>query len=631
MLFENQKIISNDIYKSLTDKKLYNIPTGRGKTVILLDVAKQCLMDGKNIIISVSNNTLVRDMHKTAIELLKLDPKRVSIVIGHDNYISRDALNFYILDFSGLQEYVTLESFQKYIEFAKEQDTLYFDDFESIIEYTDTAHSDYVHEILSVNQADALSFNDVEGIIITNHFYFISKANYSKEFKIENCVLLIDEVHDIAQVAESILSENFSIFEFKNILYEIKKEVAKQDDFRGKSEFLKTLQTLYFRTHNTYNKLSNPGTVGQYEANNEKADEAINASLKLINCKEFSHITKKKFYSARLHNKIKSFDAFGKNIADGKYTTNGKNVGVYFSPNRGYPTIRLIRNNVLSMLDHKIWKQTHEFAGVSTTVTCSFSPNIYEVKYGYERLGMLEEGKEYNIKFYDRLFPKENVTIHLPPVRAKNIKSETVYDDNCSFDSKYYNYLVEEIYYNHNNKNAIILCGWYKEATFIAELYKKRFNDRNIITATSSEKTVKTLARFKKEGGLLFATRNYNTGISLEGELLEKLFILKLPYPDFTKKKWQELKQNNTTRFSILYYREMLITLMQTLGRLQRTKDDVGDIHLLDPEYFKKKGKLKKEIDDILSAYGVISEVAKKKKENFVVDRSVLNRLLEGL
>jgi Rad3-related DNA helicase len=117
----------------------------------------------------------------------------------------------------------------------------------------------------------------------------------------------------------------------------------------------------------------------------------------------------------------------------------------------------------------------------------------------------------------------------------------------------------------------------------------------------------------------------------LEGELLEKLFILKLPYPDFTTKKWQELKQNNTKRFYILYYREMLITLMQTLGRLQRTKDDIGDIHLLDPEYFKKKGKLKKEIDDILSAYGVIFEETKKKKENFVVNESVLNRLLEGL
>jgi Rad3-related DNA helicase len=70
------------------------------------------------------------------------------------------------------------------------------------------------------------------------------------------------------------------------------------------------------------------------------------------------------------------------------------------------------------------------------------------------------------------------------------------------------------------------LCGGYKEATFIAELYKKRFNDRNIIVSTSTEKTAKTLDRFKKDGGLLFATRNYNTGISLEGELLEHTILI---------------------------------------------------------------------------------------------------------
>ena len=59
----NQKIISGDIYNSLEKKELFNVPTGAGKTFIILDVAKKVL--GENFICVFSaGQKLIEQLNK---------------------------------------------------------------------------------------------------------------------------------------------------------------------------------------------------------------------------------------------------------------------------------------------------------------------------------------------------------------------------------------------------------------------------------------------------------------------------------------------------------------------------------------------------------------------------------------
>jgi len=164
-----------------------------------------------------------------------------------------------------------------------------------------------------------------------------------------------------------------------------------------------------------------------------------------------------------------------------------------------------------------------------------------------------------------------------------------------------------------------IFCSGYKEAEYLACLYKKVFSDIGIHYANKNQTSTHTLAEFKKSGGVLFATRDYGTGVTLKGELLENIFILRLPYPITSNYKWKMLKKQSVNTFLSSIKNEMLITLMQWLGRLQRTAEDEGTIHLMDKRYFSSPS-LKKKIDDILKYYGDIKTDSKSKNKSKAVD-----------
>ena len=598
MLYDNQKIISDSIYKNIEDKRLYNVPTGRGKTFILMDVAKKLFnQDGKNVIISVPNNNLVREMFEVS-KLFGLDEKSVNIVIGKDNYISKEKLLFYKENFEGLEKYITRSSFDKFVSFATKQDVVYFDDFDQNIEYTDIAGTKILKNMLAYSDEES-SPKISDGITITNHFYLLSKASYDKNFDISNNVVLVDEVHAISDVAEIIFTSNFSTFEFKNQMSQL---LAKIDelDVKGKITLTKNVKTLFVKANNLHNKYLNYGKVGTYETKTQEVEDFKNEVLKILNSKEYSYINKKV-------KKITNIIPFSQYqvVQQIKENTEKNILGVYYSPSKGYPTLKSSKKNALGELHFKFWKKIKYFAGLSATVTSSFTPNKYEKIYGYERLGMLEQGREdYEIEFYDRLFPKENINIYLPDKESP--KPSNLYEDKLELSDKYYNYIADRIHSTCEGKNSMVLCGGYKEASFLAKVYKAKYLTNNIIVASPNEKTSTTVSKFKKDGGILFATRNYNTGISLEGNLLEKLYILKYPFVDFTTKKWLELKIISDKKYYVNKNREMLIALMQTLGRIQRTKNDTGDVYILDNRHYTVKKNIRNNIEDIINNYGLL-------------------------
>lgn len=301
----------------------------------------------------------------------------------------------------------------------------------------------------------------------------------------------------------------------------------------------------------------------------------------------------------------------GKEIAK----LDSQKIGIFYSPSKGFPTLKANVSNPIDILYFRFWKKMDMFACVSATTSYSQDLGFKERLYSYQRLGLYEKDKDIRIFNYDRIFDKNKIKYHI--IDENSPQRESVYDKDFSdIKSEYYNYLCDKIAETYDGKNSMVLCGGYKEATLLYNLMALKYKEVKTLCVSPNVKTNQTLKIFKREGGILFATRNYNTGTSLEGELMEKLYILKFPYPDYTSLRWlQNFKKNPNGHFSMLQ-KEMLIELMQTLGRMQRSDDDEGDIYLLDKRYHSLKINTRKNVDKILDYYAIpYKDVATKKKQ----------------
>jgi len=614
ILHPEQQPIADTILSNLDACELYNIPTGRGKTFILLDVAKNSIKkDKKKVIISVPNNYLAREMYQVAVDFFGFTEKNSVIKIGRDNYIDKNKL-VSAVELGILDEYCELDTLSSYLDKYFEDDVLFFDDFNRMITFKELPFENIVRQIICFSDMNGFEIEFLD-LTITNHYYLLSKSVYDKNFNIGEYVLLVDEVHEIADVAEQIMTDSFSPFEYKNTLSLLRREVSQMNDFHGKMKLEKIIKTQEVKSHKFFKKHLNGSLVGEYITSRESVSDILEGSREILASSNHKYIESFVMKSTFAYQgAFLKYQRIIPSLDNQKIESNKVSFGVYFSPSKGYPTLRTAVSNPMGRLHTFFWEKVSMFAGVSGSITCSFSPDESETRYGYSRLGMLKKDEKRTIHFYDRIFPKENIRVFMPEDDFyEGIEKDSVYGENFDEDqSPYYEKILDAIYTRHENKNSIVLCSGYKECKYLAETYRLKYNDAIIHYANTKEKTYATVEKFKKRGGLLFATKNYGTGLSLEGELLEKLFILKLPYPDYTSKKWQDIKSKGAGMFRKLIDREMLVTLIQILGRVPRTKEDKGDIILLDYRYSKTKSQIKGKVVSIIKEYGIIQKKSEK-------------------
>lgn len=153
----------------------------------------------------------------------------------------------------------------------------------------------------------------------------------------------------------------------------------------------------------------------------------------------------------------------------------------------------------------------------------------------------------------------------------------------------------------HDGKNSMVLCGSYHEAETIGQYFKEIVDGKvNTIIAERNKSATATIELFEKKGGVLFAIRNYGTGVNLPGYKLENLFIVKLPFPIFITKKWLDIKERDRKNGTSFYYGEyegsMLLALRQWIGRLIRTPDDKGNLFILDSRMHSRKNNRRNEV-----------------------------------
>jgi Rad3-related DNA helicase len=617
MLKLNQEKAVTQIEDNLqiNTRTLLNIPTGGGKTYILLESARRLLKKHKDkkIVISVPNNNLVRDMYKTSKnEHFKIED--ISILVGIDNYIDKKRLLTYYQS-SVLEEYIEKDSLDLFIQNIEDKEDIFFDEFEDTIKYKDYSNRNFVRELIKHVDKDFLKEKYESKIIITNHFYILHKVVGDSNFEANKYIYLFDEIHEMPNVAETTLEQSFSLYEIVVTARTIKKDLENlKEEFKGEEAFKKNIHTLMAKAFKLQRKYINIYKTGEYTNDMVEIEPFRKAVNDLFLSSTVENIRKKcmglsqnfkhkkefmikiRYLSALISNAI--------NISKDGIT----NIGLYYSPSKGYPTLKSSKSSIDGLLHNKFWSRIDYMAGVSATLSYTPQPYGKEEFYAFRRLGLYDKDKELKIFTHNRIFDKNLVKIH--QAKENTPTKESVYDNDFQGDSsRYYNYIVDTIYESFENKNSMVLCGGYQEAKFIASLFNKKYPLVNILIANINEKTTTTIEKFKNKGGILFATRNYNTGVSLENKLLEKLYLLNFPYPIFTTYRWFSLKNKKPEIYFQEYTNEMLIALMQTLGRLQRTEKDSGDIYILDNRY--KKAKYKKTLSRILKIidyYGVRAE-----------------------
>jgi len=604
MLIYNQNEISENMFLSLREKSLHQIPTGTGKTYIFIDLAMKIAERlGKRVIISTSTNQLMRDFYDVAKDHFCISNEDMQIQIGKSNYL--DYNQYVFCRKSGeLDEHITkksLNDFESSIERVnKEQIFLY--DFNQIVEYKDIAAESYINKLLMKTGSNGALFNSK--ITFTNHFFLVSSLEGSHENLYDDYVVLMDEVHIIGEVAQAILSRDFSIFSTKISLNQLNREISNLKDFVGKEAMRKNTRTLIAAANKMISKNSNSLSLDKI-ASEEETRAYVEKAKKFTENKTTQVLKKQLLKRKEIFGKeasifIKEISSMESIAFSSKKDL--KYVNLSYTPSRGYPLLSSFSENPLGFLNKILWEKFEFFVGISATICPSFQPTEKEKKYALARIGLM--GKSKDIVFYDKFFSREKISIYTPNINAPDYDS--VYSDDFNSDNSiYHQYIVNTIHLKHDNKNTIVFCGGYKEAEYLADLYGSLYNDAVIHVANRNKSSMHTLKDFRHKGGILFATRDYGTGVTLKGKLLENIFILRLPYPITSNYKWEVLRKQSINTFYSHTKNEMLITLMQWLGRLQRSMEDEGSVYLMDKRYF-SGSTLKKKIDDILNYYGVI-------------------------
>lgn len=612
MLINNQNKIVEEMFMSLKDKKLFSIPTGTGKTYIFVALAMKIAERlEKKVIISTSTNQLTREFYSVAKEHFKIPVDDMKIQIGKSNYLDYNQYLFYRKS-GELEELITKDSLDSFDELAKKsnKEEIFLYDFNQVVEYKDIASERHVNKLLKKNSSNSDLF--ASQITFTNHFFLVSAFKNLKKDIFDDYVVLMDEIHIIGEVAQTILSKDFSIFSTKISLSRLDKEISQMEDFVGKEAIKKNIKTLIAMTSKTILKHSSINSIDR-NADENKTLLYIEKMKAFVENKATQ--TLKKQLQKREGMFSREANVFIKEVSNIESIMQSSSkdlryVNLSYTPSRGYPLLSSFSENPLGFLNRILWEKLQCFVGVSATICPSFHPTKKEKNYALSRIGIIGKSKE--IVFYKKFFPKEKIAIYTPDKDAPDY--ESIYGDNFNAsNSIYHQYIVNFIHKNHNNKNTIVFCSGYREAEYLSDLYRNIFSDMKVHNANKNQTSSHTLSNYKKTGGILFATRDYGTGVTLKGELLENIFILRLPYPIVNNYKWEMLKKKSVSMFLSSIKNEMLITLMQWLGRLQRTAEDEGSIYLMDKRYFSSPS-LKKKIDDILKYYGDIKTDTNKKQ-----------------
>lgn len=427
-------------------------------------------------------------------------------------------------------------------------------------------------------------------IYIVNHSLLFSHFTYDILPKFN--YIILDEAHNIENIARSYFEKNvdsneiFSVIGIlnnnknnKGIATKIIEELGEKSDSKLLIDVIESINSLYLllanmfaelklnvdNTNNLSFRLLDLKNTKQFEENRKKAIEKFNLFDNYAN--RIIDIAKEQYVEENIYQdflmyyaKLKSYMSIIENL----YKYKDSNVIEWVKVSTSSISINITPLDISKDFSQLI----KDFTVIMCSATLTVNNNF---KYIKSRLG-IESYKEYYINSpfnYD-----ENMLISI---------SKNKYDPNSI---EYINYVIDFIntYIKNKNEGTFILCTSYKQLELIS--HKLILDDFNILVQGSMSRNA-LINNFKNnEKSILIGTDSFWEGIDVKGEKLKNVVIVKLPFQvpnePVTKAIIDDISKKGEIAFLKYQLPMSIIKLKQGVGRLIRSKEDKGEIIILD-------------------------------------------------
>ena len=606
---EMSELIDEGLFEN--NHTLIEAETGSGKTLAyLIPLILRSINNNVNVVISTNTINLQEQILKQELPLIEklLGVKlNYTLIKGRSNYVCRRKLDEFYLKNNKNEE---LKKVLEDIEISKTGDRAdiknkdifkIWNEIKSEKETTLSVKCPYYDKCYYYNTKKNNEFN----IFIVNHNILILDSILRAENDIslipEYDSVVIDEAHNLENIARACYTKEFSFREINKYLGQLYNRNAKTIDKSGnmlrllekisvsketEDTIISTLDNIYDNTFIIMKKLIK--MYPQIPSNGVRADKIydlnvtdqmsnIKSSVKLLDftLKEIGQIIKenKDKEVERAYQLIKNYFKYIKDkiaILNSFFAFDLKN-NIYWLnyADNVFLTLNITPYNISKLFSMGFISKRLVLTSATLTVNGSF-------KYLENSLGL----ENVSSKIIESTFNyKDNMNIYIP--------SDISLPDNFSFKQEManfiYNYIVKK------EGRSFILFTSYADLNYVHDYISKKEHNLNILKQGDFERG-QLLENFKKlDNTVLLGTDSFWEGVDVKGEKLSNVIISKIPFqvPDdpIVKSISEMLGTKSFTEYQLPY---ATIKMKQGVGRLIRDKEDRGNIVILDKRIYSK-------------------------------------------
>lgn len=422
--------------------------------------------------------------------------------------------------------------------------------------------------------------NDSE-ILIVNHALLFSHFKYDKILP-DFDVLVFDEAHNIESVARSYFETDINSKDIGmsiGMIYNNRTNTGIIRKFSDWDEiyidFIGSINGIYTAFSNLFNEIRlemlRLNTISiridkilnfdKYETCKKALLEKFNdfeSISKVLLCKNLDEDLKKEYLM--YYSKIKESVDF---LFENK--KNDEKIVEWFSYNKYTQEVRIVKTPLdISNLLKSIYEN---LVVIMSSATLRIGDDFSYIE---KRLGL----ENFNKYFVESPFDYDK--------NMKILLSDNRYNPNSS---EYLKYVIDFLnkYLQNQNEGTFVLCTSYKQVQTLSNGVKiKGFK----VLVQGQMSRTKMIEEFKNSKSILFGTDSFWEGVDVKGDSLKNIVIVKLPFlvPDnpITEALIEDIEQKGLNPFTTFQLPQAIIKLKQGVGRLIRSKNDSGNILILD-------------------------------------------------
>ena len=236
-------------------------------------------------------------------------------------------------------------------------------------------------------------------------------------------------------------------------------------------------------------------------------------------------------------------------------------------------TIELTPTNVSSFLRNNVWSRADKRVISTATLPYQSNPEIWLQKVGLDP----KNTKVINVGM---TFPVENRPIYTDSMvcSMSNGGGQENWGEIIN--------TIDELAESHYNQKGLIHTASYKRAAMIADSIKPDehpYLDNNVMVHNKDRDADKQIDEWQDSDKDIFCSPSLMEGIDLHGTRGEWQVLLKVPYPPMSSR-IKHMLENEQYGYRE-YLERTLIRVVQSYGRIIRSKDDKGDMFILDEDF----------------------------------------------